>query len=237
MFNRDRHIGSFVLGLAITACQAPQKQHDEAIGGQESATESAQDDASEGVVGPDEAFFAARYLQQVFTYSRTQASPSLDSAPRLMVGPGSFSAFDYQANFTEFRLRLMTASLFAQGDLDQDGSLSQTEFMAMKIDPGTLGSPGDKLSHSFDRAFFERTAGTDELLQVYECVNVLQGLGLLMKAELDRIPLQDQSRLLVQAWEKVLGRYDTDQNGSLSLQEQRDLRKDRALLISRLTGE
>lgn len=237
MFNRNRHIGSFVLGFAITACQAPQKQQDEAIGGQESASESAQGDASEGVVGPDEAFLAARYLEQVFSYSRTQSSPSLDSASGLMVGPGSYSAFDYQANFTEFRLRLMTASLFAQGDLDQDGSLSQTEFQALKMDPGNLGAPGEKLSHTFDRSFFERTAGADELLQMDECVNVLQGLGPLMKAELDRIPLQDQRRQLLQAWEKVLGRYDTDQNGSLSLQEQRDLRKDRALLISRLTGE
>jgi hypothetical protein len=237
MFKRNRYIGSFVLGFAITACQAPQKQQDEAIGGQETASESAQGDASEGVVGPDEAFFAARYLEQVFSYSRMQSNPSLDSASGLVVGPGSFSAFDYQANFTEFRLRLMTASLFTQGDLDQDGSLSQTEFLSLRMDPATLGAPGEKLSHSFDRTFFERAAGADELFQIDECVTVLQGLGSLVKAELDEIPLQDHRRQLLQAWEKVLGRYDMDQNGSLSLQEQRDLRKDRALLISRLTGE
>jgi hypothetical protein len=58
-----------------------------------------------------------------------------------------------------------------------------------------------------------------------------------VKTALDRVSIQDQRRQLLQAWEKVLGRYDTDQNGSLSLQEQRELRKDRALLVSRLTGE
>jgi hypothetical protein len=237
MLIRNRQIGSCLLCFALVACQAPEKPQDEAMPSQEPTTETNQGDASEGVVGPDEAFFAAWYLQQVFSYSLENTSPTLDPDSGLIVGPSSVSAFDYRANFTENRLRLMSYSLFMLGDLDQDGSLSETEFAGMKLDPETLGVDGEKLSHAFDRSFFERVAGADERLQFEECAEFLRDMGPFLKAAVDRIPPQDQRRQLLQAWEKVLGRYDTDQNGKLSLQEQRELRKDRALLISRLTGE
>lgn len=237
MFIRNRPIGSLLLCFGMAACQAPQKPQDETMPSQEPKAETAQDDASEGVVGPDEAFFAAHYLENVFHYSRDNTSPHIDPESGWVVGPSSVSAFDYQANFTELRLRIMSYSLFMQGDLDKDGNLTEAEFAGLKLDPWTLGIEGEKLSHSYDRAFFERVSGLDELLQFEECTEFLRDLGPLLKAELDRIPLPDQRRQLLQAWEKVLGRYDTDQNGSLNLQEQRELRKDRALLINRLTGE
>jgi hypothetical protein len=237
MFIRNRFIGSLLLCFSMLACQASQKPQDETMPNQEPMTGKTQGDSSEGVVGPDEAFFAAYYLQQVFHYSRENSSPVIDPDSGLIVGPSSVSAFDYLANFTETRLRLMSHSLFALGDLDRSGSLEEGEFASLKLDPATLGVDGEKLSHAYDMAFFERVAGSDELLQFEECTGLLRDLGPVLKAEIDRIPLQDQRRQLLQAWEKVLGRYDTDQNGSLSLQEQRELRKDRALLISRLTGE
>jgi hypothetical protein len=237
MIIRNRSIGSLLLSMAVVACQAPQKPQDEAFSNQESMAEKTQDDASEGVVGPDEAFFAARYLEQVFQFSHENNSPSIDPGSGFITGPGAVSAFDFKANFTEDRLHLMSHSLLEQGDLDKDGSLSAAEFANATLDPTLYGMDGEKLTHAYDPTLFARIAGADELLQIEECHQFLRDLGPTLKAAWDRIPQQDQRRQLLQAWEKILGRYDTDQNGSLNLQEQRELRKDRALLISRLSGE
>ncbi len=168
MLIRNRTIGTLLLGFALTACQGQQKPQDEAMPSQEPSTAKAQGDASEGVVGPDEAFFAAYYLEKVFHFSRENSSPILDADSGLIVGPSSVSAFDYQANFTDNRLRLMSHSLFAQGDQDKDGGLTEAEFASLKLDPATLGAPGEKLSHAYDRGFFERVAGSDEILQIEE---------------------------------------------------------------------
>jgi hypothetical protein len=237
MIIRNRAIGSLLLCMAAAACQAPQKPQDEAFSNEEPAADKPQGDASEGVVGPDEAFFAERYLQQVFQYSHENTSPSIDPGSGFITGPGAVSAFDYRANFTDQRLHLMSLSLLELGDLDNDGSLSAAEFANVKLDPSLYGMEGEKLSHAYDMTLFARIAGGDELLQLEECDQFLRDLGPILKTTWDRIPLQEQRRQLTQAWEKILGRYDTDQSGSLSLQEQRELRKDRALLISRLSGE
>ncbi|WP_141734958.1 hypothetical protein [Oligoflexus tunisiensis] len=236
MVIRNRCLGSVVLSFVVlAACQVPPKAQDEAVTHQE--PRGTQGDASEGVVGPDEAFFAAWYLDQVFRYSRDYGSPTLDSGFGPMVPAGSVSAFDFQANFTEARLQLMTQSLYAYGDLDRDGQLTEQEFIGLKIDPALLGRDADKISHAFDQAFFLRVAGADELIQIDECAEFLHAIGPMIQEDLDRLTAQEQRRLLIHSWELVLGRYDADQSGSLSLQEQRDLRKDRALLISRLLGE
>ncbi|HYX35689.1 MAG TPA: hypothetical protein VE954_21545 [Oligoflexus sp.] len=235
---KNRHTGSLLLSFAfLAACQGPQKSQDETVTRQEPALESAQGDASEGVVGPDEAFFAAYYLELVFRYSQENPSPTVEPGIGVTVAPATVSAFDYLANFTDRRLQLMAQSLFAHGDADRDGSFSESEFANLKLDPSLLGGGSDKVPHAFESALFARVAGHDELVQLDECVDFLRDIGPAVRTMLDRSSAQDQRRLLVKSWENVLGRYDTDQNGSLSLQEQRDLRKDRALLINRLTGE
>lgn len=238
MVIRNRQIGSVLLSFAfLGACQASQKPQDESVTSQEPMAESAQGDASEGVVGPDEAFFAAFYLEQVFRYSHENPNPALENGTAPVVAPASVSAFDFQANFTEQRLRLMSQSLYAHGDLDRDGNLTDGEFANLKIDPTLLGIDGDRVPHSYEQALYLRLAGADDLLQVQECADFLRDIGPIIKSMVDRASAHEQRRLLLHSWEKVLGRYDADQNGSLSLHEQRELRKDRALLISRLTGE
>jgi hypothetical protein len=236
MVIRNRSLGSVVLSFAVlAACQVPPKAQEESAPGHEPV--SAQVDASEGVVGPDEAFFAAWYLDQVFRYSREHGSPMLDIGFGTTVPAGSVSAFDFQANFTASRLQLMTLSLYAYGDRDRDGQLTEQEFAGLILDSTLLGRGSEGASHAFDQAFFLRVAGADELIQIDECADFLRAIGPIIQEDLDQLTAQEQRRHLIQSWEQVLGRYDADQSGSLSLQEQRDLRKDRALLISRLLGE
>jgi len=238
MVMRNRPFGSVLLSFAfLAACQASQKPQDESITSQDPMAESAQGDASEGVVGPDEAFFAALYLDQVFRYSHENTNPHIENGSGQVVAAASVSAFDFIANFTEQRLRLMSHSLYAHGDVDRDGNLSESEFASLKIDPTLLGIEGDRVPHSYEQALFLRLAGADDLLQMQECADFLRDIGPTIKTVIDRASAQEQRRLLINSWEKVLGRYDADQNGSLSLHEQRELRKDRALLISRLIGE
>lgn len=238
MLKVNRKFGSVMFGLAfLAACQAPQKPQDEAISNQEGASTSAQVDASEGVVGPDEAFFAEYYLEQVFQYSQENANPQTESGAGWNIAPQSVSAFDFKANFTEQRLGLMVKSLYLLGDTDGDGALSEREFAALRLDPTLFGVNQEARTHGFGSSFFLRLAGGDELLQTDECLGFLRDIGPAVKEMLDRSTAQEQRRGLVKSWEKVLGRYDADQSGNLSLQEQRELRKDRASLVTRLGAE
>jgi hypothetical protein len=238
MVIKNRRFGSVLLSFALlAACHVSQKPQDETVSSQDLMTESTQVHASEGLVGPDEAFFAALYLQQVFQYSRKHSNPAIENGAGRVVAPASVSAFDFQANFTEQRLHLMSQSLYLHGDLDRDGNISESEFASLKIDPTLLGIEGDRLSHGYEQTLFRRLAGADDLLQAEECVDFLRDIGPMIKSMVDHSPAQEQRRRLIKSWEQVLGRYDADQNGSLSLHEQRELRKDRATLISRLIGE
>src|SRR4051812_43657394 len=108
MIIRNQKLGSLLVSFAfLAACQAQQKPQDEAVSSQDaSPTEHAQVETSEGVVGPDEAFFAEYYLEQVFHYSRENTSPVIESINPLNIAQSGVSAFDFNANFTEHRVQL-----------------------------------------------------------------------------------------------------------------------------------
>ncbi len=241
MLYQNRDIASLFFGFTLlAACQAGQKPQDETVSSPQSAVagaDTAVAESSEGIVGPDEAFFAERYLDQVFRYSTENNSPSLEPSVALTRSAPAGSAFDFAANFSDKRLGLMVKALYLQGDADKDGALTEAEFSSLKLDPSVLGVSGEALTHSYSETLFARLSGDDALLQADECATFLRDIGSSVKAVLDRQSAQDQRLAVIRAWEKILGRYDADQNGSLSLQEQRDLRKDRTQILGRLLGE
>jgi hypothetical protein len=234
----NRGITSLILSLTLlAACQEPQKVQEESVtskatSGNTRGTAPSAD--SEAVVGPDEAFFAVHYLEQVFHYSKENSHPSSDPSTNLLSLAEPQSAFDFSANFTDKRVAVMVKTLYFQGDSDRDGVLSYSEFAVLKLDPSLLGLAGESQQHNFAQTLFLGLSGNDELMQADECENFLRAMGPVVKSVLDRSSQQDLRVKLIRSWEKILGRYDSDQNGTLSFQEQRDLRQDRALLLSRL---
>ena len=217
-----------LLGLVI-ACQADQKSPDSGTIAQvDLSSQSAAAESSEGVVGPDEAFFAENYLEQVFHYSLANPNPNISGVSAFMAADNAVGAFDFAANFSSKRLRLMTRAIFKQGDLDRDNLLGEGEFSQLKLDPALFGVRGDILSHALSVQFWRQFAGEDRQLNEAELGNLLKAMGPAVKLALG---LTQSHRLtLLKAWGLVLTRYDADSNGQLSLEEQRQLRLDRASL-------
>jgi hypothetical protein len=216
----------------LLACQGQQKPSElqSAQGAEgEEATHS-----TEALIGPDEAFFAQTYLQELFRFSHENAEPKLDTVGQLSLQQKPESAFDYVANFSESRLDLMVRGLFANGDIDQDKLLNEDEFAGLRLDPGLYGAQGEPLSHRYSRRVFSDLAGDDGLLSAAELETGLRGLGSSLKAFLDRQTPHEQRLALIRSWRKVLERYDSDRDGDLSLGEQRQLRSERAQLMKQL---
>lgn len=197
------------------------------------AASSLESDSSEGVVGPDDAYFAGVYLESVFKASKSNPHPALDNGLSLSKDK-PVEAFDFAANFQAKRLKLMSGILMALGDKDKDGQLSSEEFLAIQLMPELQGA-SEAISHEFDKELFDAAAGEDELLSREEIADLLVKVA--SESQLSKLSKQDIRKALEQGWEKILASYDEDKDGKTSLSEQRKLRKERANLISRFAAE
>lgn len=232
------------LVLLLGACQAGEDQP--AQGGKtESGIEmiagpagksSVEEHSSEAVVGPDEAFFAAQYLEQFFRYSKEHKKPDLSSKLSLASTNERVSAFDFDANFLESRLQLMAQALLRLGDQDQDEALSEAEFQALQLKPEIFGVGGESLGHSYSREVFLQIAGEGGNLGIEEIKSLLRSLGPSLKAFVQQKSDKEQRLLIIRAWDKVLKAYDKDQDGSISSAEQRALRQERSRILAGLQG-
>ncbi|MCX6128967.1 MAG: hypothetical protein NTX25_07870 [Proteobacteria bacterium] len=191
-------------------------------------------ESSEGVVGPDDAFFAENYLESVFEYSHQNPIPDLSQATALTESSRPTGGFDFTANFSEKRLALMSRGIFLIGDADGDNFLSESEFSSLKLDPSSFGVEGSSVSHALSSQIFMNFAGADALLSPGETRKLFRDLGPVIKTFVDRNSPHEQRLKLIKSWEKVLARYDADKNGKLSFQEQQMLRQDRAELLNQV---
>jgi hypothetical protein len=198
-----------------------------------SSTSSLESDSSEGVVGPDDAYFAGVYLESVFKVSKANPHPSLDDT--LSLGREKApEAFDFAANLMPKRLDLMSRILISLGDKDKDATLSLEEFQAVKLIPELQGAV-EAIGHDFDKEVFETIAGDDSQLSSEEIKVLLVNVA--GQVQLSKLSRQEIRQALEQGWKKILAFYDEDKDGKMSLTEQRKLRKERANMLSRFAGE
>lgn len=191
-------------------------------------------DSTEGVVGPDEAFFAGFYLQELFelSHSSKPIGGLLAAGGARLQESNVQSAFDFGANFQPKRLELMCKALMKTGDANSDAAISAEEWNDLQYNPSLLGMPGDAVSNQFQKEIFDALAGNDDALSMDECKSLLVRSGpLVEQMQTDK---SEMRRELLNAWEKILMAYDADKDGKLSLAEQRALRKARAELVSEL---
>lgn len=192
--------------------------------------------SSEAIVGPDEAFFAAQFLEQFFRYSKDNSKPELNPNLSLAGSEERVSAFAFEANFSDSRLQIMAQALLNLGDKDGDGSLSEAEFLGMRLRPEIFGVAGDPLAHSYSRELYQQTAGEGAALGIEEIKNLLRSVGPSLKAYANQKGDKEQRLLLIRAWDKVLKSFDRDQDGSISSTEQKALRQERSGILARLQG-
>jgi hypothetical protein len=225
-------VASLLSMSTLLACQGQQKpgdlQADQAVDGSEEAH------STEAIIGPDEAFFAQVYVQDLFRFSHENAEPKLDASGPLALHDKTGNAFDYGANFSASRLDLMVRGLFASGDADGDRQLSEEEFAGVRFDPALYGAQGEPIAHRYSRRVFSDLAGDDGMLTAAELQDGLRMLGSALKAYVDRQSPHEQRLSLIRAWRGVLQRYDADRDGDLNLSEQRQLRSERAQLMKQL---
>ena len=194
---------------------------------------SLESDSSEGVVGPDDAYFAGVYLESVFKSSKANPRPNLDGS--LALGKEkSVEVFDFAANFQAKRLGLMTRILTTLGDKDKDGQLSSEEFLTVQLIPELKGSI-DAISHEFNKELFDAVSGEDELLSAEEIKVLLTQVA--EHSQLAKLSKKEMRKALESGWEKILLSYDDDKDGKLSLDEQKKLRKDRSVIIGRFAAK
>ncbi len=190
--------------------------------------------SSEGVVGPDEAFFAALYLQKAFQLSETLHQPSLNAGMNLTAE--RVNAFDFAANYTEKRLQLMSHALLRLGDTDGDLRLTEAEFIALKLDLNLFGMGAGSIGHQYHQALFRQLATGNNGLGLDELKTLLRGLAPAVKTALDQLSPQDQRLEVLRGWQNVLKTFDKNGDGSLSLEEQRSLREERQQIVSHIQG-
>ncbi|RZA12615.1 MAG: hypothetical protein EOP10_31140 [Proteobacteria bacterium] len=194
---------------------------------------SLESDSSEGVVGPDDAYFAGVYLESVFKVSKANPHPALDSS--LSLGKEkSPEAFDFAANLMPKRLNLMSRILISLGDKDKDGSLNLDEFQAVQLAPELQGAV-EAIGHDFDKELFETVAGSDDLLSAEEIKVLLTNVA--GQIQLSKLSKKEIRQSLEEGWEKILAAYDENKDGKMSLAEQRKLRKERASILGRFAAE
>lgn len=237
-----KHILISIALLFAVGCQETAPTQDtgmKASPGKDSNVRSSSDEkalvseSSEGVVGPDEAFFAAFYLNELFELSQSSKSMTglLGSGIKLQDAKVE-SAFDFDANFQPKRLDLMCKALMKMGDSNSDEAISADEWNELQYKPASLGMPGEAVSHQFQKEMFDVLAGNDDSLSMDECKSLLVRTGPLVEQMLG--DQADMRREILSAWDKVLTTYDSDKDGKLSLPEQKELRKDRAQIVSQL---
>lgn len=185
-------------------------------------------DSSEGVVGPDDAYFAGVYLESVFKASRSNPSPALTGGFSL-AREKVVEAFDFAANLQPKRLGLMSRIVLELGDKDSDKALSAEEFKAVQLIPELKG--GEAIGHEFSEELFKQIAGEDELLSHEEIKEMLAKLA--DQSQLAKLSKNEIRKALESGWEKVLLSFDENKDGKVSLEEQRKLRKERASIIGR----
>ncbi len=198
-----------------------------------SASSTTESDASEGVVGPDEGFFAGIYLESVFKSSKANPHPALESS--IALNSGSVEAFDFAANLQPKRVDLMARIILRAADKDKDGKLSFEEFSALKISPELKGLKGDAVANDFDKELFDAAAGDDNALSKDEIKDLL--IKIASQSDLSKMSKAEGKKSLVKSWEEVLKNYDADGDGKLSVDEQNKLRKDRASVLASAAGE
>lgn len=230
-------ISFLALGLVACSSGAP-KAESEADSKQSNAdnapsASSLESDSSEGVVGPDDAYFAGVYLESVFKASKANPNPALESSLSL-TREKSVEAFDFAANFQEKRLNFMSGVLLKLGDKDADGELSSEEFLAVQLLPEFKGA-SESLGHDFNKELFVSIAGDDELLSRDEIGELLVRVA--SQSQLSKLTKSEIRKSLEQGWKKILSSYDEDKDGKTNLAEQRKLRKERASLVSRFAAE
>ncbi len=230
------------LGLGLNACQAGEDNPGQVSGSAQTTIPSATvqekqvEHSTEAVVGPDEAFFAAAYLEQLFRFSKDNVKPELSLGFALSGEQERVSAFEFDANFSDSRLQLMTHTLLALGDSDHDQLLSEQEFLALRLKPEILGSGGESLAHTYSRDLYVQLAAGSAGLGSEEIKGLLRGLGPSLKRQAFIKGDKEQRLLLIRAWDKVLKSYDKDQDGTISSAEQRALRQERSGILARLQG-
>ncbi|MBC7661201.1 MAG: hypothetical protein H7249_16005 [Chitinophagaceae bacterium] len=192
-------------------------------------------ESSEGVVGPDEAFFAGVYLESVFNASKSNPHPTVSVRGASLASSGTVEAFDFAANLQPKRLELMSSILLKLGDKDGDKNLSFEEFSALKLSPDLKGAAGSVVPNGFDKETFDAAAGDDDLLSAIEIKALLTSVA--SESSLAKLTKNENRKTVVSDWEKVLKAYDADGDGKLSLDEQAQLRKDRALILAKFSGQ
>lgn len=217
--------------FSLLACQGGSTP--EEIKEQQAANEVVEH-SSEGMVGPDDAFFAGLYLEQIFRSSQGQQKPQLNPSLSLAQEHAQVQAFDFAANFSEARLQLMVNTLLQLGDSDKDGALGEAEFLALKLDLSVLGLGKKTVDHQYSRELFQQAAGEQASLDTEGLKSLLRGLAPLVKASIDQKSAKEQRLEVIRAWEKILAQYDADQSGSLNATEQRALRQERSEIMARL---
>ncbi|MBC7531092.1 MAG: hypothetical protein H7318_05890 [Oligoflexus sp.] len=224
---------SFLTWMAF-ACQEAQPSAEvaaKANADNTPAPASVESDSSEGLVGPDEAYFAGVYLDSLFSASQSNPHLTLSSSSLGLKSSGQVEAFDFAANLQPKRMDLMGRILLKLGDKDSDQKLSFAEFSAIKLIPELQGLSGSAKAHAFDKDFFEAAAGEDNLLAESEIQDLLAKTA--SASDLSKMSKAEMRKALIGGWEKVIKSYDADKDGKASLDEQRKLRKDRALILSR----
>ena len=222
----------FCLGLA--SCQgASEPEGAPTSGGGQQKTEAVEH-SSEGVVGPDEAFFAALYLQKAFQLSQTISKPSL--AAGLKLSADRVNAYDFAANYTEKRLELMSHALLQLGDSDGDKRLNEAEFQSLKLDLSLFGLGSGSMGHQYNQEIYRQLTAEGGTLGLDEIKTFLRGLAPAVKEVLDQSSAQDQRLEIIRSWQNVLKPYDKNGDGSLSIDEQRNLRVERQAIITHIQG-
>jgi hypothetical protein len=196
---------------------------------------NSESDSSEGVVGPDEAYFAGVYLESLFKASKLNPQLSLSDSGLALSNSGQVEAFDFAANLQPRRMDLMGRILIKLGDKDGDQKLSFDEFKAVKLIPELKGAAGTAMGHEFNEDIFKAGAGEDGYLSESDLQNFLAKTA--SASDLSKLSKSDFKKALVNGWEKVIAAYDENKDGKASLDEQRKLRKDRQLILSRFTED
>lgn len=189
--------------------------------------------SSEAVIGPDDAFFSAVYLEQMFRSSKNEARPELNPTLALTASQQA-GAFDFAANFSEARLSLMAKALLLLGDSDKDESLSESEFLALRLDLSVFGAGSEVIAHKYGHELYQQAVGENAGLDEETLKGLLRGVAPLIKATIEQKTASEQRLQILKAWEKILSEFDSDKNGSLSFVEQKEARKARAEIMARL---
>lgn len=193
-----------------------------------SSSDTASD--SQAVVGPDDAFFVARFLDQIASF--TQSAETLELVDVASLPPLPFqSAYDFGANLQDRRLELLAKTLLFLGDKDHDEKLSLPELSALQWSPRTLGSLSETKSLNLGRGSLVSLAGDDGLWDRGEIKFLIRNIAHLLQKS---FALSSERDACLREWRLLLKSFDRDTDGQLSWEEQQELRAERAKLLENL---